>query len=1314
MSEHAAGATMAGDFPIVGVGASAGGLAATTELVRHLGAAPGVAIVLVHHLDPTHESGLVEIVARATSMPVAAVREGERVQVNHVYIIPPDADITIAGGALHVTPRTERGGMHLPIDQFFESLAEDLNGMAVGVVLSGTGFDGTNGVRAINAVGGIAFAQDTTALNLAMPTNAIATGCVGFVLPPEGIARELVRLGTRPPTTLAHSSALQDNRELRLIAALMRDTSGVEFTNYKHATLLRRIERRVFLNRLTDLHGYVELLQGSPDELRALCEDALIHVTGFFRDRQVFAALESQVFPRLLEKRGRDAPIRIWVPGCSTGEEVYSLAMSLMGCLAGAKVEVPITIFGTDVSLAVLETARAARYPESIERDVSPGRLQQFFTRTMGGYQISRAVRDACVFARHDITRDPPFSRIDLISCRNLMIYLGTALQDRVMTIFHYALREPGFLVLGSSETVRGFVGFSPLDARARIYGRTSAAPRAAFEFSDRRPLADAPPPTFGHPTSASSPDLYKEVDRLALARFAPPGVVVTEDLAIVHFRGQTGAFLEPTPGAASLDLMRMARDELRLPLRQAIDAARADGRPARGRTVLASSRRMVDVEVVPFTSAATQQRFFVVFFAEDTASPIVASAAPAAPSPTNAEERMAEELASTQRYLESVIEQLEASNEELRAANEEVVSSNEELQSTNEELQTAKEELQASNEELRTVNDEMKEQSAEKTRLNDDLVNVLNSVEIPIVLLGRDMRIRRFTSAAAHIFHFVAGDVGRPFSDITPLVRTPDLMAMAADVLARVGTATATAIDDGGRWYQITIRPYVTTDNRIDGVSICAVDVDDLKKTSQRLDEARAYAESIVDTVHECLVVLYPDLRVRSANRALFAAFGLSPAEVVGVRLDEVRGGMFDIPDVKQLLGRLDEGTVVPEILLEHDFAVGHRSFMLNARRIERTDLRLLALDDVTARRQAEEALRHSERRFFRDVLTTATQAILMCSLDGEIVFANHRAEEIFGFARGEMIGVGIDTLVPDGSRLGHAHMRADYAESPVPRPMGPGRSLAGRTRSGAEFPIEVSLGAVEDEGRPLMVAFVADMTERRRSEQVIREYQARLQGMAFEAAVVEEAERRRIAVALHDRIAQSLALAQLKLTGTRVDLPAAPRADVDQAIELIDQCTTDARSLMFDLSPPLLYDLGLADALAWLAEDFEKRHGVHVELVSDERDVPLDDTSAALLFRAVRELLVNVVKHARTAAARVSLLRDGDWVSVLVEDEGVGFARSGEGAPVAGFGLFSVHEQLGSLGGTVEEDSAPGAGTRIRIRIPLNKSDRDEGRLS
>ena len=840
-------------FPIVGVGASAGGLAATTDLLRHLGPAPGVGIVVVHHLDPSHDSGLVELLARVTGIPVSAVVDGERALKDHIHVLPPGVDVTIAHGVLHLAPRDDRAGLHLPIDRFFESLAADQDAAAVGVVLSGTGFDGTSGIRAINAAGGVTFAQDATAQHAGMPTSAVATGCVSAVLDPEGIARELTRLGQRPPATLALSPTIQAERELWAIASLMRKASGIEFTNYKQATLLRRIERRSFLAHLPSLREYAEFLQRNPDELRALCEDVLIHVTGFFRDPDVYEALAQTVFPKLLEHRQRDAPIRVWVPGCSSGEEVYSLAIILHEFLAAAGSEVPIKIFGTDVSLSVVECARAARYPESIERDVSPERLARCFTRAPGGYQVARAIRDCCVFARHDVTRDPPFSHLDLISCRNLMIYLSAALQERVMPLFHYALNEPGFLVLGSSETVRNFVGFVAVDAKSRIYARSSAAPRVPFDFSDRRFLEETPPPSFVPTASAGTHDLHREADRLVLAHFAPPGVVVTEDLAIVQFRGQTGAFIAPTPGAASLDLMRLVREELRLALRQAIDAARARSGPASATARLASSHRAVDIEVIPFASAGNQQRFFVVLFKE--AQDAAASLPP--PGVVSASvEPLAEELASTRRYLESVIEQLEASNEELKAANEEIVSSNEELRSTNEELQTAKEELQATNEELRTVNDEMNDRNVEKSRLNDDLSNVLNSVEMPIVLLGRDLRVRRFTPAAADVFRFMATDVGRPFTDIKPLVREPDVASVAAQVLERLTASTTTGQDDQGRWYQTTIRPYVTADNRIEGVILCAVDIDVMKRTGERLNEARTYAQSIVDTVHELSLI--------------------------------------------------------------------------------------------------------------------------------------------------------------------------------------------------------------------------------------------------------------------------------------------------------------------------------------------------------------------------------------------------------------------------------------------------------------------------
>ena len=445
----------------------------------------------------------------------------------------------VRGGALQLVPRGEDGGLHLPIDRFFESLAQDRDGLAVGVVLSGTGFDGTEGVKAIKRDGGIVLAQDGTAQHANMPESAIATGCVDLVLPPAGLARELVRIGAQAHTFVARPHANADDRDYRQILALMRKASGIDFASYKHTTLQRRLQRRLLLRNLTELPAYLELLQREPAEVQALCEEALIHVTGFFREPESFDALRAHVFPKICEDRPADAPIRVWVPGCSTGEEVYSLAICLLEYLEEGKQPRPIEIFGTDLSLGIIEKARAGRYLESIERDVSPERLRRFFTKTDGGgYRIRRDVRDLCVFARHDVTRDPPFSAMDVISCRNLMIYLGAELQERVIAFLHYALKEPGFLVLGSSETVRAFAGFNAVDGKNKIYSRTSAASPAALRLRHPRLPEEAAPPSVlqgasldraAAPRSSGPSDVHREADRLVLAEFGPPGVVVTQ-----------------------------------------------------------------------------------------------------------------------------------------------------------------------------------------------------------------------------------------------------------------------------------------------------------------------------------------------------------------------------------------------------------------------------------------------------------------------------------------------------------------------------------------------------------------------------------------------------------------------------------------------------------------------------------------------------------------------------------------------------------------------------------------------------------------
>jgi two-component system, chemotaxis family, CheB/CheR fusion protein len=467
-------------FPIVAVGASAGGLAPTVELLSELGRESQIAIVIIHHLDATHESGLVEILSRATTLPVAAASDGVRVEPGHVYVIPPNAGLLIAQRSLRIVPRRDTGGLHLPIDRFFESLAHDCDGLAVGVVLSGSGFDGTEGVKAIKRAGGIVLAQDGTAQYASMPQSAIATGCVDFILPPAGLARELRRISEHAPPLLAAPPRAEDEPEYAKILAAMQKSSGVDFSGYKPATIRRRLQRRLVLLGVLDLPAYVEFLGREPQEIGRLCEEALVHVTGFFREPEAFDAYRTHVFPKLCEGRAPDAAIRVWVPGCSTGEEAYSIAICLLEFLAAAQRDLPVKIFGTDLSLDIIAKARAGRYPESIEADVSPERLQRFFSKDEAGYQVRRDLRELCVFAKHDVTRDPPFSGMDFISCRNLMIYLGADLQDRLIALLSVPRASANITAAARSDSTFRAV---PADSRMRSAPAPPASSKPSAVF---------------------------------------------------------------------------------------------------------------------------------------------------------------------------------------------------------------------------------------------------------------------------------------------------------------------------------------------------------------------------------------------------------------------------------------------------------------------------------------------------------------------------------------------------------------------------------------------------------------------------------------------------------------------------------------------------------------------------------------------------------------------------------------------------------------------------------------------------------------
>ena len=843
-------------FPIVGIGASAGGLEACQALLKALPPDLGMAFVFVPHLDPNRESAFREILARSTSLPVTEAEEGTTVEPDHVYVIPRNCDMRIANGVLHITDRENPRPVNTTIDVFLRSLAADQGSNAIGIILSGTASDGTIGLTAVKGQGGVTFAQDSSAKYDGMPASAINSGSVDLVLPPEEIARELTHIVQHPYMAGAadeYEAALGNTKEAQMqqLFTILRRATRVDFSEYKPATVGRRVGRRMALHKIEELPDYIALLQRDRKEIQALYSDLLINVTSFFRDPEAFEALKRVVYTELLKQRENNmSPIRIWVPGCSTGEETYSHAISLMEFLDEQRTEVPVQIFGTDLSEIAIQRARSGLYKETIEADVSPVRLRRYFQRIDSGHQVTKAIRDLCIFSTQNVFADPPFSRIDLVSCRNVMIYLSQAMQGRVIPVFHYALNSGGFLMIGNTEGLLGSRAelFEMADKKQKIYRKKAVPTPATFAFSmhNAQPHTDGPAPAPGAkpPEPPHAPaDLRREADRLLLARYAPPSVVVNENLEILQSKGHTGDYLELPEGKVSLHLLNMARPGLLFELQNAIDEAKKSGIEAMRPNVQVESNdgtALVTIRVVPFRSPlADRVSFLVAFEPPDT---IAASTGNIDIAPLREEERavkdkqmaqLRQELAATKEYLQSIIERLEATNGELQSANEEIQSGNEELQSTNEELQTSKEELESANEELHTVNEEMEYRNEVLNQLNDDLTNLLTSVNLPMVMVGPDLGVRRFTPQATRMLGLTATDVGRPITRLRLKIDVNNLEQMMLEVMSEVRPSQHRVRAEDGKWCDLRLNPYRTTDNRIDGV-VLSVQAEHLENGQQ------------------------------------------------------------------------------------------------------------------------------------------------------------------------------------------------------------------------------------------------------------------------------------------------------------------------------------------------------------------------------------------------------------------------------------------------------------------------------------------------
>ncbi len=915
---------------IIGIGASAGGLETFTQLLQALPPDTGMAFVLVQHLDPRHESLLASLLRSSSTMQIQEAKNGMVLASNQVYVIPPNVNMTIYQSAFRMTPRIEKAGLHMPIDCFLRSLAEEEKSRAIGIILSGTASDGVLGLRAIKAEGGITFAQDPQSAKYdGMPRAAIAAGCVDAVLAPADIARELVRISRHPyfpQLTGADSDGgalpRQEMDALTKMFLLLRNSSGVDFTYYKHTTLKRRIIRRMLLHKLHSLSEYAKYLQGHRQELNELYEDLLINVTNFFRDAEIFdIILKTKLLPALLKNRQANAPIRVWIPGCSTGEEAYSIAIALQEFLGEADNQFPIQIFGTDISERAIEKARAGDYPETIDTDVSPDRLRRFFIKTEQGYQIRKSIRDLCIFARQNVVKDPPFSKLDIVSCRNMLIYLGPVLQKKIIPIFHYALHSQGYLILGSSESIGPFTDlFSIEDKKNKIYVKRPVAPRVDFDFAVRgysAPAAIEPTMPEFRPAWGGF-DTQKEADRILLSKYTPPGVLVSESGDILSFRGRTSTYLEPAPGQASLNLLKMAREGLQTELRSAFQAARKAGTPVQRRNITLRQNgrsRVIDIEIIPIKATPLiKERAFLVLFKDVAALPVTAKGVKAAGKNLSKAQRrldqrevslLRQELNSAKEYLQSIIEEQEATNEELRSANEEIQSTNEELQSTNEEMETAKEELQSANEELTTVNEELQNRNQELNQLNNDLINLLSSVQIPILMLGHDLRIRRFTPLAEKLLHLIPGDAGRLITDINLDVPVQDLQAMITEVIESLSVKEREVQDRQGRWYSMRVRPYKTTENKIDGVVIAFVDITDMKSNYARVQRLRDIFDAVLDTLDQPLVVLDDSFTIQMVNPAFCRSYNLERSATEGKNFLELGTPLNQIPRLREALAK-------------------------------------------------------------------------------------------------------------------------------------------------------------------------------------------------------------------------------------------------------------------------------------------------------------------------------------------------------------------------------------------------------------------------
>jgi len=1312
---------------IVGMGASAGGLETFQKFFTSMPADSGLAFVLVQHLHPHHQSLMPELLSKSTDMPVLAAEEGMQIIPDHVYVIPSNTTLTVKDRRLHIEEPSESRGHRMPIDLFFKSLSEDCGERAICVVLTGTGSDGTLGLKAVKEHGGLAVAQSPQSAKYdSMPQNAIHTGLVDMVLDVQDMPQNILKFLDKSKVLRREIEEDGDvERHLDTIFSRLEERTQHEFTGYKRNTILRRIRRRMQILQVDSLAEYTEKVSSSKEEADLLFKDLLIGVTHFFRDAGSFEYLQERIIPTLLKRKmeeGDTSGLRVWVPGCATGEEAYTLALIIREETAKIKDSLPVQIFATDIDENALAVARRGIYPEGIEEQVPEKYLDRFFKKQGDSYQVNKVIREMCIFSPHNIISNPPYSRIDLLTCRNLLIYFDNNLQNKILPIFHYALKPKGCLFLGPSENISAKPElFRAKSKKHKIFEACENVPPAMIDFPLGNRLTNSltqERKPFSENRQEREKVLARAFEHKVLEHYVPFSALLNDNADILYWAGPRAKFLDHPRGRPRSNLLEIVHKSLRLSLRSVLHKVISTGREVNQDNAVVETNeglQRLSIHLAPFQEVGADSGLYFLVIREvgEPKTPSQCEPSDAQVSGEEVNRQLEEELKDTKSYLQSTIEELETSNEELKSSNEELLSMNEEMQSSNEELQTSKEELQSVNEELETVNTELKNKVQELDAANSDLHNLYESTQIATLFLDNELRIKAFTPAVTDLFRLIDSDTNRPIDDIVTRFSGSDLVREARSVLDKLEKRQMEITHrDTGNHYIMQMMPYRTVSNVIDGVTVSFVDITKLKRAKQELELRERMLRLMTDSVPVLISYVDAELKYSYCNSVYQDWFGLQEENIIGKTIKQVLGKKsFDElrPHIdKALAGDTVEFTATLNFLHDGEKIVSGRYEPHISDDGEVCGF-ISFIQDESVR-----ILRERKLGRLAAIVNSTHEVIIGTTVDGVITDWNTGAERLYGYPAEEAVGRHIDFIVPEEKKeeLNEAYLRLHREDAVAPF------ETVRLTKSGAKKHILLSLAAIRAErDENLGVSAVAhDISARmeaedklselnRDLEQRVEERTRQLHGLTARFLSLEQRERRRFSQYLHDEIQQSLAAAKLLVekahSAIQQDNPPPP---LSESLRLLSEAIKNTRTITMDLSPPLFFDSGMSVCLEWLARWAGAKLKLRVETGIEGNERPIAEEAGYLLYRSMREMLFNIHKHAGVDEAVLTAdFKDDGGLEITVADEGRGFdpqeipTRSTEH-----YGILSIVEQIRAMGGWVVIDSAVDRNTRIAMGLP------------